>query len=249
MVQGTGSEFLKKTKYPSFELTDQVRGVPQPPLEREPEPGKRIVPLPAPDSIRTGPLDLREAIDRRRSVRDYDHRPLSLDELSLLLWSTQGVEHVDDDRTVTFRTVPSSGARHALETYLLVNDVEGLEPGLYRYLALEHRLVEESVEPNIAIRINGACQNQTFILRSGVTFLWVADIYLMTWRYGERGYRDIFLDAGHVCQNLYLTAELMGCGVCAVSAFGDEAMNRILGLDGEERFLVYLATVGKKYGE
>lgn len=247
MVQGIGIEFLKKTKYPAFVPTDQARGVPAPPVERPPEPGERIVPLPAPASVKTDPLDLREAIERRRSVRDYDHRPMALEELSFLLWCTQGVRYVDEDRTVTLRTVPSSGGRHAFETYLLVNDVEGLAPGLYRYLPVEHRLVEKSVDPDIAIKVNVACQNQTFVMRSGVAFLWAADMYLMTWRYGERGYRDIFLDAGHVCQNLYLAAETVGCGVCAVSGFGDDAMNRILGLDGEERFLVYLAAVGKKY--
>lgn len=90
------------------------------------------------------------------------------------------------------------------------------------------------------------CLNQPHILASAVTFLWTAVPDRMTWRYGERGYRYLHLDAGHVCQNLYLAASGVGCGVCAIAAFDDAAMNRLLGIDGERRFLIYAATVGKK---
>ncbi len=83
------------------------------------------------------------------------------------------------------------------------------------------------------------------VTASAITFIWTAVIRRMTWRYGARGYRYIFLDAGHVCQNLYLAAQETGCGVCAMAAFDDEAMNRILNLDGEEQFTLYLATLGK----
>jgi SagB-type dehydrogenase family enzyme len=68
----------------------------------------------------------------------------------------------------------------------------------------------------------------------------------MKWRYGERGYRYMHLDAGHVCQNLYLSAESIDCGVCAIAAFQDEEINSVLGIDGEEEFVIYVATVGKK---
>ena len=146
----------------------------------------------------------------------------------------------------TFRTVPSAGARHALETYLLVNDVEGLDPGLYRYLALSHRLQQLDTDPTLAVRIMEACLDQQFIVRSGVTFLWVAVPYRMTWRYTERGHRELHKDAGHACQNLYLAAEAVGCGVCAIAAYDDDTMAEILGIDGVEQFLIYRATVGKR---
>jgi SagB-type dehydrogenase family enzyme len=175
----------------------------------------------------------------------YAHEPMTLDELSFLLWCTQGVKQIHGSQ-VTFRTVPSAGARHAFETSLLINDVEGLTPGLYRYLALSHRLQQIDTDPTLPHRITGACFDQQFILRSGVVFLWTAVPYRMTWRYGERGYRDLHLDAGHVCQNLYLAAEAVGCGVCAIAAFDDDAMNELLGIDGENQFLIYLATAGKK---
>lgn len=146
---------------------------------------------------------------------------------------------------VTFRTVPSAGSRHAFATYLLVNDVEGLMPGLYRFLALSQSLQHISGDPALHIDIAHACFDQDFIMRCGVAFLWTAVSYRMTWRYGERGFRDLHLDAGHVCQNLYLAAEAIGCGVCAIAAFDDEVMASILGIDGVNQFLIYLATVGK----
>jgi SagB-type dehydrogenase family enzyme len=189
-------------------------------------------------------LDLRAAIEHRRSVRAYFHKPLTLDDLSFLLWCTQGVQKTEGTHW-TFRTVPSAGARHAFETFLAINDVVGLEPGLYRYLALSHQLQQIESDVTLIHRVTGACFDQPFVLRCGVVFLWTAVPYRMTWRYGERGYRDLHLDAGHVCQNLYLAAEAAGLGVCAVAAFDDNAMNNLLGINGTDQFLIYLATVGK----
>jgi SagB-type dehydrogenase family enzyme len=145
----------------------------------------------------------------------------------------------------TFRTVPSAGARHAFETYLLINEVEDLTPGLYRYLALSHRLQQVASDPTLHIQVAHACLDQDFVMRCSVAFLWTAVPYRMTWRYGERGYRDLHLDAGHVCQNLYLAAGAVGCGVCAIAAFDDDLMDSILGIDGINQFLIYVATVGK----
>src|SRR5208337_3172945 len=190
---GTGQEFMEKTKYPYIGKSDQQKGLPQPPLELPPDPGKPIIGLSRPESLDILPLDLRTAIGRRRSIRSYVREPISLKELSFLLWSTQGVQTVHGTQA-TFRTVPSAGARHAFETFLLVNDVEGLEPGLYRYLALSHRLQLLDTDPSLPHRITDACFDQQFILRSGTVFLWTAVPYRMTWRYGERGYRDLHLD-------------------------------------------------------
>jgi SagB-type dehydrogenase family enzyme len=241
----TGREFMEKTKYTCIGRSDQEKGLPQPPLEIPPVPPFPVLDLPRPETLEITPMDLRVAIERRRSVRTYVREPLTVEELSFLLWCTQGVQHVDGTQA-TFRTVPSAGARHAFETYLLINDVEDLEPGLYRYLALSHRLLQVNTDPLIAHQITAACFDQQFILRCGVVFLWTAVRYRMTWRYGERGYRDLHLDAGHVCQNLYLAAEAVHSGVCAIAAFDDDAMNDLLEIDGTGQFLIYLATVGKK---
>lgn len=129
---------------------------------------------------------------------------------------------------------------------MLVNKVEGLELGLYRYLAVERKLLPLHLNTQICQDVISACCDQVFIGKSAVTFIWSADIYRMNWRYGERGYRYLHLDAGHVCQNLYLAAESIDSGVCAIAAFDDDKLNNILNLDGENQFVVYLATLGKQ---
>jgi len=91
-----------------------------------------------------------------------------------------------------------------------------------------------------------SCLRQNMVANCAVTFIWDADFYRMSWRYGERGLRYIYLDAGHVCQNLYLAAEAVSSGVCAIGAFEDDKINEILGLDGENHFTVYVATLGKR---
>jgi SagB-type dehydrogenase family enzyme len=246
---------MERTGYKYSVPSDQRKGLQQPPLQA-PCSGTPID-LPAPDKIRVPTVDLRAAIEGRASVRRYTEESLTLDELSFLLWCTQGVKGTQGDYA-TFRTVPSAGARHALETYLLVNRVEGIEPGLYRFLALEHQLVEVNLDPDSGEGITQACWNQRFVLASAVTFIWVAVPYRMTWRYGQRGYRYMHLDAGHVCQNLYLAAEAVRSGVCAIAAFSDEDMSRLLNLGAdraskdagggaeEARFVIYVAAVGKK---
>ncbi|MCK9579073.1 MAG: SagB/ThcOx family dehydrogenase [Methanoregula sp.] len=235
---------MEKTKYRYLTKSDQQRGHPQPPLELPADPVLPVFELPRPETITVPPRDIRDAIEQRQSIRSYEHEPITLEELSYLLWCTQGVRYVHGTQA-TFRTVPSAGARHAFETYLLVNDVTGLEPGLYRYLALSHTLRQIDTDPTLAHRITSACFDQQFILRCGAVFLWTAVPYRMTWRYGERGYRDLHLDGGHVCQNLYLAAGSVGCGVCAIAAFDDDVMNELLGINGTDQFLVYLAAAGK----
>ncbi|MDN7012082.1 SagB/ThcOx family dehydrogenase [Methanoculleus sp. FWC-SCC3] len=244
-LRGAGMEFMRGTELGAQPPSDQMLGRPPPPLEVPYTKAKTIIPLPAPEETVLPATDLLTAIEERESIRKYTSEPLTLPEIGFLLWCTQGVRRVVD-KTFTLRTVPSAGARHAFETYLLVNRVEGVPPGLYRYLALEHRLAEESRDPGIARQVAAACLDQPHIPGSAVTFLWTAVADRMTWRYGERGYRYLHLDAGHVCQNLYLAALSVGCGVCAIGAFDDAAVNRILGIDGERQFLIYAATVGKK---
>ena len=219
-------------------------GKPQPPLEIACPENKERIRLPAPDSVAVFPINLRDAIMHRESRRLYQKEPITLAELSFLLWCTQGVKR-NVHGEYTLRTVPSAGARHALEAYVLVNNVEGVPPGLYRYLAIEHLLAEVNTEPYIAEKLFQACLSQQFVKKNAITVIWTAVPYRMTWRYSERGYRYLFLDAGHACQNLYLGAEAIECGVCAIAAFDDGAMNQLLGLDGENQFVIYLATVGK----
>jgi SagB-type dehydrogenase family enzyme len=244
MKLAAGRAFLEQTKYPNLGRSDQQEGAPPPPAE-QPFSGDQIVDLPLPGECQIPQVNLKDLIEQRTSVREYSDEPLDLATLSFLLWATQGVKEVVRGY-VTLRTVPSAGARHAFETYLLVNRVEGLEPGLYRYLALEHKLGLVRLGTEVAEEIHGGCLGQGMVCDSAVTFIWTAVPYRMTWRYQERGYRYLYLDVGHVCQNLYLAGEAVGCGSCAIGAFDDDRMDRILGIDGESEFVIYLSSLGKK---
>jgi SagB-type dehydrogenase family enzyme len=245
MEKTIGEKFLELTRQSALEPSEQERGLPQPPLELPyTGPGPRIA-LPDPHGLDLGRIELRQAIEQRRTLRRYAEAPLELSELSYLLWLTQGVQAVLP-RPATQRTVPSAGARHAFETLLLVNRVQGLQPGLYRFLAGEHALGGLDFSPNIQTAISEACLKQAQIANSAITFIWEAVTERMRYRYGQRGYRYMYLDAGHVCQNLCLAAEAIGCGVCPMAAYDDEALNAVLGLDGQEQFVIYLGAVGKR---
>jgi SagB-type dehydrogenase family enzyme len=240
-------EFLKDTirQRVDFSRTDQSRGVAPPPLERPYAAGATRIKLVAPDEWQgIGPVELLTAIKHRRSRRQFIDKPLSLDELSLLVWATQGVRHRLDQATA-LRTVPSAGARHALETYLCVFNVEGLEAAVYRYLPAEHELLLEFHEPNAQARLNEATFGQSFVALAAVTFIWTAVPYRMEWRYGLAAHKLIALDAGHVCQNLYLACEAIGAGTCAVAAYHQQLMDRMVRVDGSDEFVIYLAPVGK----
>ncbi len=238
-------EFRRLTRYENLTDPDQARGAPQPPLELPRDPDSPIIPLPDPAGVALAEVNPRVLIERRESVRRYADEPISLAELSLLLWCTQGVRKVIRDKA-TFRTVPSAGARHALETFLFVNRVTDLAAGLYRFVATEQALVAAPSDCDVIGRAQEACLGQEMVGQAAVTFAWAAVPYRMMWRYGERGLRYLYLDAGHVCQNLHLAAEAIGCGVCAIGAYDDEAMDRLLGLDGESLFTIYLAALGRK---
>ena len=226
--------------------TGQSRGLPPPPAQKPVPPGARTVPLPGPerfDALCTA--GLLQVLRTRRSIRRYADTPLSLGELAFLLWSTQGVTERHGD-LATLRPVPSAGARHAFETYLYCRKVEALEEGIYRYLPLTHSLLLEFTEPGLAARISEACFGQRFVGQGAVTFFWSVIPYRMEWRYGPAAHRVLPMDAGHVCQNLYLCAEAIGAGTCAIAAYDQEALDVLLRLDGEEEFVFYLAPVGKR---
>ncbi|MBN1966510.1 MAG: SagB/ThcOx family dehydrogenase [Anaerolineae bacterium] len=244
MAEGIGKTFMQQTRYEFMGPTDQQRGLPHPFPQLDYDESLPLIALPKAEAITAPALDLRAAIEGRRTRRKYAPTPLSLDELAFLLWSAQGVQ--GRQGPTTLRTVPSAGARHAFETVLLVNNISGLEPGLYRYLALEHALLHLPHEAEINAQITRASMDQNQVRTSAVTFIWMAVRYRMAYRYGERGYRYLHLDAGHVCQNLYLAAEAVGCGVCAIAAFDDALLNEAIGADGEEQFAIYVATVGKQ---
>jgi len=189
-------------------------------------------------------VNLRDAIENRRSRRKYLNQPLAPEELAFLLWCTQGVQEYASG--ITLRTVPSGGGRNAFETYLMINNVQKFKTGLYRYLPLDHKLVEIKIDPDLPDKMMKASNNQKYLKECAVVFIWVAVPYRMNWRFSERGYRYMFFDAGHVCQNLYLAAEAVDCGVCAIGAYDDDKVNKLIGIDGEKQLVIYMATVGRR---
>jgi SagB-type dehydrogenase family enzyme len=245
MPHRPGYEFMQDTRYARLEPSAQAQGLPQPPLALPADPALPQISLPTADALWMPNVDLAEVMLGRTSVREYASTSLTLEELAWLLWSTQGVKKTLGTRA-SFRTVPSAGARHAFETYLLLHRVHGIAPGLYRYLALEHALQPVPRDGDSTEAITTACLGQGMLASCAVAFIWVAVAERMTWRYGQRGYRYLHLDAGHVCQNLYLAAEAIDAGACAIAAFDDDALHAALGIDGDALFAIYLATVGKK---
>lgn len=248
-------EFLKATVWELWDglETDQRRGVPPPaPQKPCPEAATRVDLIP-PQELTVGQMPLVEAIGRRRSRRKFTQGSLTLEELSFLLWATQGVsgaptgtgEQLLDDIDA-HRTVPSGGGRHPFETYLFLRRVEGLAPGLYRYLPLDHQLCDlRALEDGPAGRVDGAWGWRRSLRESAVIFIWTAVPYRTEWRYGLISPKIIALEAGHVCQNLYLACEAIGCGTCANVEYDQKLLDAVVDVDGESEFVVYLAPVGK----
>lgn len=245
--KNAGREFLKDTirLQTDFSRTDQSRGVPPPPVEKPFDKAAERFELVPPASFEQDEsIDLTGAIGKRVSHRHFLDSPLTVKELSYLLWATQGVRG-DRKSGSVLRTVPSAGCRHALETYLCVFRVEGLETGIYRYLPLEHQLVLVAQENHLAEKTAASALGQGFVGRCAVTFIWTAIPYRMEWRYGEASHKVIALDAGHVCQNLYLACTVINAGTCAIAAYHQQMMDSLLRVDGTDEFVVYLAPVGR----
>ena len=161
-----------------FSRTDQNLGVPAPPIEKPCADNAQLFDLPSPEDVQElGQMTLQQAIVHRHSRRKFGKTPLSLKELSFLLWATQGVRKKKYD--IALRTVPSAGNRHALETYLAVQKVSGPEPGVYRYLPSRHQLVLESTPEDLDEKLTDAALQQPFAGNSAVTFIWTTIPYRM----------------------------------------------------------------------
>ena len=243
-----GRNFLKDSlrKQTDFSRTDQNRGVPAPPPQKPFDSTLHRVALSTEKEWKgyIKDLSLDRIIASRKSRRKYSDEPLQIQELSFLLWATQGIRKQNNDFTA-LRHVPSAGARHSFETYIFARNVRGLEPALYRFLPQDNELVLLKTIPNMTADLSRAAFGQKFVGLGAATFVWSCIPYRMEWRYGPTAYRVILMDAGHVCQNLYLACEAIGAATCAVAAYDQEAMDELIGLDGEEEFAIYAAPVGK----
>lgn len=209
---------------------------PRPPAARAyPQSPRLFLPVPSPPST-----DLWQTMAARRSRREYLSGPLPLEALSALLYAAQGVT----EPRWGFRAAPSAGALYPIETYIAVHNVAGLEPGLYHYAVADHAL-EELQKGDLRASLVAAGIGQEMLGTAQVCFILTAVFQRTRWRYRERAYRYILLEAGHIGQNIYLAATGLGLGACSVGAFLDDRINGLLGVDGEEEAALYLLTVGR----
>ena len=226
--------------------SDQSKGIEPPPFSK-PITGEVIL-LPAFDGVVTAP-DYRQLLDTRRSLRNYSGAPMTQAQLAFMLWSAQGVQSYRG-QVATFRTVPSGGARHPFETYIAVRSVEGLEPGLYRYLPLENVGEKKATIERLgaiedyANNITAMLSGQAWAAKAPVILFYSCVPYRAEWRYVEAAHRVVLIDLGHLGQNVMLSAVALGLGSCCMAAYDQQLCDKILGFDGLNEYTVYAISVG-----
>lgn len=238
-MSGIGDRFQQETKYqpgkiPVHRLAWEAR----PPLYKGyPEAPK--VELPPFEPSQTMSLD--RTLKQRKSIRDFQDKSISLGQLSYLLWASSGIQRIEDG--YEFRTTPSAGALYPIETYVVVNKVKTLEPGVYHYGIQAHQL-ELLVQRDFRRQIAAAALGQEMCAAAAVVFVWSAVFERCKWKYGQRAYRYIYLDAGHIAENLALAAVSINLGTCEIGALFDDHVNAIVGIDGIEESVICMAAAG-----
>jgi SagB-type dehydrogenase family enzyme len=183
-----------------------------------------------------------DTVLQRRSVRKYSpDLALPLETLSALLWATQGITATTGN--FQFRTVPSAGGLFPIETYVLARSVAGLQQGIYHLRPYAFDL-ERIKSGDFSRDLAQAAIGQDMVAHAHATFIWTAVVERSKWKYRQRAYRYIYLDAGHIAQNLYLAGTALGLGICGIGALFDDAVNSLIGVDGIKETVVYMATVG-----
>ena len=184
-----------------------------------------------------------DIINKRHSTRAFRNKPISAMDLSLLLFGMSGLTRVFPK--FAFRTIPSAGGLFPIEIYAVINNVSGIEQGIYHYNIEKHEL-EYLKQGDFRKTVADAYYGQRMVAKSAVNFIWTAMIERTRNTYAERAYRYIYLDCGHIGQNFYLVAEALGLNACVVGAYYDDKINEILDLDENKEFAIYMGVVGKK---
>jgi SagB-type dehydrogenase family enzyme len=238
---GIGDLYHQETKYRRDKMPrDWLDASTQPsPYKKDPPSLKHLSISPP---FQKGGKLIWETIARRRSTREFSPRSISLPELSQLLWATQGI--TARAWGYDFRAVPSAGALYPIDTYVVANRVESIAAGIYHYDVEEAQLVLQK-EGNYGREASQAALGQELVADAGAVFVWTAMIERSKWKYRERAYRYIYMDVGHIGQNLYLAATALGLGCCTIGAFYDEEVDRLMGVDGKKEISVYMGAVGR----
>ena len=216
--------------------SDREKGIPAPPATKSSPPDARRIALPKP-AARS--VDFKSLLESRRSVREFSKNPLALADLAFLLWAAQGM--VDTH----FRTAPSGGGRYPLETYISAANVAGLEPGIYRYEPATHSLVVIDENPKSPEKLLAACYGEPTAAGAAAILVWTATPYRTEWKYAFTAHRMIAMEAGHACQNALLAATALGLGACPLLSYHQSAIDKWLGVDGRDEFVIYLAAIGQ----
>jgi SagB-type dehydrogenase family enzyme len=235
-----GDRFQQRTKYSRGELRGARLDWASKPATYKRYPGAPRIALSDPQTEDGAPLW--EVVRRRRSERRFQDVPLTESELSQLLWATQGITQTG--RGVDFRSAPSAGALYPVETYLVVHDVQDVEPGVYHY-DVQHHQLEQLKRGDFRAEVAHAALDQRMAARANVVFVWTAVFERSKWKYKQRAYRYVYLDAGHIAQNLALAAVALDLGSCQIAALYDEEANDLLGVDGVAESTLYMSVVGK----
>lgn len=225
--------------------SDQTLKRPQPPLCKAPMRDEdQWIKLPMEFDKLHMTDNLLSLLQKRKSHRIYTEQPISLLQLSFLLWASQGIKGRRGRAYATLRTVPSGGARHSYETYLVIRQVEGLKPGVYHYLPEENALELLHTDDDLTQKAVDSLAGQKWAGSASVVFYWAMDAYRAEWRYGIYSHRVALIDAGHIGENLTLAAEALGLGSCGIAAIYHELCCQLLEIDGENEFAVYAMPVG-----
>lgn len=239
MTEGIGEKYQKETKYYPNKLSGGMLDWSVKPEIYKEYPDFKEVELPNFDSLISKPID--EILKKRKSIRNFSKKSITLEQLSFLLWASTGIQR--REQGYEFRTAPSAGALYPIETYLIVNNVGSLEHGLYHYSIRKHILEVLKLE-DFRKDIAMAALGQQMCYESAVVFVWTAIFYRSKWKYKERAYRYVYLDCGHIAQNLALSAVNLGLGSCQVGAFFDDEVNKIFNIDNNKESVIYLSVVG-----
>lgn len=235
-----GERFQQETKYDRWRMPEYTIDWNRKPSAYKEYPNARRIVMEKPN--RCGDMSLFEAILRRKSLRRFIDAPVSRDALSCILWASGGIQR--KEMGFEFRTAPSAGALYPVETYLVVHRVEGIDPGIYHYHVRAHALEEikkGDFRPNIA----HAALGQVMCSQAAFVTAWTALFERSAWKYRQRAYRYVYLDAGHMAQNLALASTSLGLGSCQVGAVFDNEVNDLLGVDGIVESVLYLSVVGQ----
>jgi SagB-type dehydrogenase family enzyme len=186
-------------------------------------------------------MSLDRALRQRKSIRDFQAKAISQGRLSYLLWASAGIERIEGVHS--FRTAPSAGALYPIETYVVVNNVRKLQAGVYHYSVRNHQL-EQIKLGEFQQTIAAAALGQEMCASAAAVFVWSAVFERCKWKYGQRAYRYMYLDAGHIAENLALAAVSINLGSCEIGALYDDHVNAIVGIDGTEESVLCMAAVG-----